>query len=219
MTTLASSRLRQLAQSSAAQKEAALEHCELCSEVIPPEHRHLIDLESRELLCACRACSILFDRKAAGGKHYRLVPDRRLRLDGFDLDDVSWADLRIPVDMAFFFRLGQEDRMVALYPSPAGPTESLLELDSWEDLERRNPVLRTLEPDVEALLVNRARGERDHYLVPIDDPFRLVALIRTSWRGLTGGKEVWERIEGFFEELSGKSKATEANREGTSWEA
>lgn len=219
MTTLASSRLRQLAQSSAAQKKVALEQCELCSEVIPPEHRHLLDLESRELMCACRACTILFDRKAAGGKHYQLVPDRRLRLAGFDLDDASWADLRIPVEMAFFFRLGKDDRMVALYPSPAGPTESLLELDSWEDLERRNPILRTLEPDVEALLVNRARGAREHYLVPIDDPFRLVAVIRSNWRGLTGGKEVWERIEGFFEELSNKAKATQVNREGASWEA
>jgi hypothetical protein len=219
MTTLATSRLRQLAQRSAAQTQAALEQCELCSELIPPEHRHLIDLDSRELLCACRACTILFDRKAAGGKHYRLVPDRRLRLEGFELDDVSWAELRIPVDMAFFFRLGNEDRMVALYPSPAGPTESLLELDSWEDLERHNPVLRTLEPDVEALLVNRARGARQHYLVPIDDPFRLVAVIRSNWRGLTGGKEVWERIEGFFEELASKAKTTQSNREGTSWEA
>jgi len=213
MTTLASSRLRQLARSSAAEREAELERCELCSEPIPPEHRHLLDLDTRELMCACRACSLLFDRRAAGGKHYQLVPDRRLRLDDFDLDDAAWADLRIPVEMAFFLRLGREDRMVALYPSPAGPTESLLELDSWEDIERRNPVLETLEPDVEALLVNRARGARQHYLVPIDDPFRLVALIRTSWRGLSGGKEVWEQIEGFFAELSGKAKASNSNEE------
>jgi hypothetical protein len=219
VTTLATSRLRQLARSSAAQTEAALERCELCGEPIAPEHRHLLDLESRELMCSCRACSILFDRKAAGGSHFRLVPDRRLRLDGFDLDDASWAELRIPVDMAFFFRLGREDRMVALYPSPAGPTESLLELDSWQDLELRNPVLRTLEPDVEALLVNRARGAREHYLVPIEDPFRLVALIRTSWRGLTGGKEVWQQIEGFFVELSSRSKTIDNSGEGASWEA
>jgi Family of unknown function (DUF5947) len=219
VTTLASSRLRQLARSSAAEAEAALERCELCGEPIASEHRHLLDLESRELMCSCRACSILFDRKAAGGAHYRLVPDRRLRLNGFDLDDASWAELRIPVEMAFFFRLGREDRMVALYPSPAGPTESLLELDSWQDLELRNPVLRTLEPDVEALLVNRARGAREHYLVPIDDPFRLVALIRTSWRGLTGGKEVWQQIEGFFAELASKSKTIDKSGEGASWEA
>jgi hypothetical protein len=217
MTTLATSRLRRLARSSAAEREAELERCELCSEPIPSEHRHLLDLGTRELMCACRACSLLFDRRAAGGKHYRLVPDRRLRLDGFDLDDAAWADLRIPVEMAFFFRLGQEDRMVALYPSPAGPTESLLEFDSWEDIERRNPVLATLEPDVEALLVNRARGAREHYLVPIEDPFRLVALIRTSWRGLTGGKEVWDGIEGFFAELSSRAKAINANGEEAAW--
>jgi uncharacterized protein DUF5947 len=213
MTTLATSRLRKLARSSAAEREAELERCELCSELIAPDHRHLIDLETRELMCACRACTILFDRRAAGGKHYRLVPDRRLRLEDFDLDDAAWADLRIPVEMAFFFRLGREDRMVALYPSPAGPTESLLELDSWEDIERRNPLLTSLDTDVEALLVNRARGARDHYLVPIEDPFRLVALIRTNWRGLTGGKEVWEQIDGFFAELSGKAKTAKANGE------
>jgi hypothetical protein len=217
--TLASSRLRRLARSSAAEREAQLELCELCGEPLPAEHRHLLDLESRELMCACRACTILFDRRAAGGAHYRLVPDRRWRLEGFALDDVDWADLRIPVEMAFFFRLGAEDRMVALYPSPAGPTESLLELDSWEDIERANPVVRELETDVEALLVNRARGARDHYLVPIEDPFRLVALIRTRWRGLTGGKEVWEEIDGFFEGLSRKAKTVQSNAEEASWEA
>jgi hypothetical protein len=221
MTAVASSRLRQLARSSAAERETQLERCELCGEPIPPEHRHLVDLNTRELMCACRACKILFDRPAAGGGHYRLVPERRLRLDDFQLDDVAWANLRIPVDMAFFFRLGAEDRMVALYPSPMGPTESLLELDSWEDLERDNPVLQSLEPDVEALLVNRAHGERAHYLVPIDDPFRLVALIRTRWRGLTGGKEVWEEIKGFFEQLSEKaepiSSTTHIDREEASW--
>jgi Family of unknown function (DUF5947) len=211
------SRLLELARGGAAEREEQLERCELCSEPIPSEHRHLLDLETRELLCACRACSLLFDRKAAGGKHFRLVPDRRLRLEGFELDDAAWESLRIPVEMAFFFRFGQEDRMVALYPSPAGPTESLLELESWEDIERRNPVLATLEADVEALLVNRARGVREHYLVPIEDPFRLVALIRSNWRGLTGGKEVWEQIEGFFEELSRKSKTIEANEEEVAW--
>ena len=220
--TLASSKLRRLAKSAAVQREAeaaaVVERCELCGEPVPPEHRHLLDLKTRELMCACQACKILFDRKAAGAGHYRLVPDRRLRLEDFELDDASWANLRIPVDMAFFFRMGEGGRMLALYPSPMGPTESLLELDTWEEIERANPVLRTLEPDVEALLVNRARGAREHYLLPIEDPFRLVALIRTRWRGLTGGKEVWEEIEGFFEALSRKSKR-HSDREEASWEA
>jgi hypothetical protein len=217
MSALASSRLRRLAQGATAEREAELERCELCGEPIPADHRHLLDLRTRELMCACQACRILFDRREAGEGHYRLVPDRRLYLEGFELDDASWAELRIPVEMAFFFRLGAEDRMVALYPSPMGPTESLLELDAWADIERRNPVLRTLEPDVEALLVNRSRGARDHYLVPIEDPFRLVALIRTRWRGLTGGKEVWDEIDRFFEELSRRSATVHTDREEAQW--
>jgi hypothetical protein len=59
----------------------------------------------------------------------------------------------------------------------------------------------TLEPDVEALLVNRAQGAHEHWIVPIDDCFRLVGVIRTHWKGLTGGREVWQRIPAFFEEL------------------
>jgi hypothetical protein len=214
----AASRLRQVVRAAAAPLQTADERCELCSEPIPPEHRHLLDLDSRQLLCACRACTLLFDRRAAGGGHFRLVPDRRLRIDDFELDDVAWAELRIPVEMAFFFRRGDEGRVAAYYPSPAGATESLLELDAWEAIERANPVLRDLEPDVEALLVNRARGARQHFVVPIDDCYRLVGLIRTTWRGLSGGAEVWKGIESFYDGLSGKARATTAGREESTWQ-
>jgi hypothetical protein len=135
-----------------------------------------------------------------------LVPDRRLRLDGFVLEDSRWDALRIPVEMAFFFHSTRHERVVALYPSPAGPTESLLELKAWQDIERDNPVLESMEHDVEALLVNRAKGKREYFLVPVEDPYRLVAMIRTNWRGFSGGKEVWEKIDTFFGELSAKSK-------------
>ena len=211
--SLASSRLRRLAQSASQEREAALERCELCGEVIPADHRHLLDLQSRELMCACQACKILFDRKEAGVGHYRLVPDRRLRIEGFRLEDEDWAALEIPVDMAFFFHSTRDERVSAFYPSPAGPTESLLRLDAWQDIERANPVLLSLEPDVEALLVNRARGARQHFIVPIEDPYRLVALIRSRWRGLTGGQEVWEGIEGFFAELAEGARTVANDRQ------
>jgi uncharacterized protein DUF5947 len=213
---LSSSRLRQLAQRAADERQAAQERCELCGEPIPAQHRHLLDLKSGDLMCACQACKILFDRKAAGAGHYRLVPDRRLRIEDFRLDDESWAALEIPVDMAFFFHSTRAERVSAFYPSPAGPTESLLRFDAWKDIEEANPILRSLEPDVEALLVNRARGAREYFLVPIDDPYRLVALIRGRWRGLTGGQEVWEEIEGFFAGLSqGAKTVTTDQEEGT----
>lgn len=203
------SRLATLARTAGAEREAAAqpppdpqeERCELCSEPIPSEHRHLLDLDSRQLLCACRACALLFDRDAAGGEHYRLIGDRRLRLDGFQLDDALWDQLRIPVEMAFFFGHSGVGRTMAFYPSPMGPTESLLELEAWSRLEAANPVLAGLAPDVEALLVNRTRGRRGHWIVPLDDCYRLVALIRTRWKGLGGGSEVWRAVDDFFADL------------------
>jgi hypothetical protein len=199
MSALDSPRLASLAQRP--EQEPNGERCELCGEPIPAAHRHLLDLASRELLCSCRACSLLFDRDAAGGGHYRLVPDRRLRLAAFELDDLAWERLRIPVDMAFFFRNSAEGRVMAFYPSPMGPTESLLELSTWDELERVNPVLLEMEPDVEALLVNRARGARQQWLVPIEDCYALVGVIRTRWRGFSGGREVWQEIDRFLTRL------------------
>ena len=211
MSTLASPRLRALAQRSAQAREAAQGRCELCAEPIGAQHRHLLDLSTRQMMCACRACALLFDRRAAGAGHYRLVPDRRLALVDFDLDDVAWEELRIPVDMAFFFLDSRARRVVALYPGPMGATESLLELESWDAIEAANPLLSTLEADVEALLVNRARGARQQWLVPIDDCYSLAGLIRTRWRGLTGGREVWEEIGRFFEELDRRSRPASAH--------
>jgi hypothetical protein len=167
----------------------------------------VLDLQTRAVLCACRPCSLLFDREAAGGGHYRLIPERRVALDDLELSDVDWEQLQIPVDMAFFFHSSVAGRVMAFYPSPMGATESQLELDAWSQLEADNPVLAELEPDVEALLVNRARGARRQWLVPIDDCYRLVAVIRTRWRGFTGGKEVWLELGRFFDDLDRRSRS------------
>jgi Family of unknown function (DUF5947) len=202
--TLASSRLRRLAQRPPAAKPAD-EHCDLCGERIAPDHRHLLDLDTRELSCACRACALLFDRRAAGGGRLRLVPDRRIHLIDFRLSDATWEELRVPVDIVFFFYSSRDGRVLAFYPGPMGATESLLGLEAWQEVAAANPLLREMDADVEALLVDRARGARRHWLVPIDDCFRLVGLIRARWRGLTGGREVWDELERFFAELDRRS--------------
>ena len=182
------------------------EQCEFCSERIPTRHRHLLEIANREMHCVCQACSILFDKQQASVGKYRLIPDRRLHLTNFVMSDVEWENLRIPVGMAFLFHDTPAERVSAFYPSPAGATESLLTFAAWHELEANNPILNTLVPDVEALLVNRARGARQYFLVPIDDCYRLVALIRTRWRGLSGGQEVWQEIAQFFALLKEKSR-------------
>ena len=194
------------------QKQAAPESCEMCSEPIPPEHRHLLNVSTREIICVCRPCSILFDKEAASEGKYRLIPDRRLSIEDFEMSDVQWAGLRIPVDMAFFFYSTPVERVAAFYPSPMGHTESLLNMGAWEELETHNPVLKGMERDAEALLVNRSRGAREHFLVPIDECYSLVGLIRIHWKGLSGGRGVWEEIDRFFEVLKRRSK--KVGREG-----
>ena len=185
---------------------ASEEACDLCAARGDVHEVPMVGIE-RRLLCVCRACKILFDRGGAGGGNLRLVPERRRALEDFALDDASWTALRIPVDMAFFFHSTAAGRVVALYPSPMGATESQLELDAWAQIEADNPVLGELETDVEALLVSRARNMREHWLVPVNDCYELVGVIRTRWRGLSGGSEVWEDIDRFFDDLRSKEAA------------
>ncbi len=186
------------------------ERCDLCGQVIPPKHRHLLEVATRQVVCVCQACSILFDQRAASQGVYRLIPERRLELPDFQMTEAQWESLRIPVGIAFFVDNTPDDRVVAYYPSPMGATQSLLRLETWTELVSANPILWTLERDVEALLVNRSRGARQSYVVPIDECFMLIGLIRTNWRGLSGGREVWDEIGRFFEGLSSRSKVAHA---------
>jgi hypothetical protein len=72
-------------------------------------------------------------------------------------------------------------------------------------LAEANPVLRELEPDVEALLVNRVGETREVYRVGVDLCYHLAGLIRLHWRGLAGGQAVWEEISRFFVGLKERS--------------
>jgi hypothetical protein len=69
-----------------------------------------------------------------------------------------------------------------------------------------------MTPHVEAVLLNSARGARDCWLVPIDDCYRLVAVIRQHWKGLSGGRDVWPAVGEFF---AGLARQHAAPRRGT----
>ncbi len=186
-------------------RRADIEHCELCSAELAPAHQHLLDLSSRQLVCSCDACAILFSGE--GAARYRRVPRRIRFLPDFRLTDAQWDSLLIPINLAFFYRDSASGQIVALYPSPAGATESLLALEAWEDLAAENPILRELEPDVEALLVSRGEGAQECFRAPIDECYRLVGIVRTHWRGLSGGPAVREEIRRFFADLQERAHA------------
>ncbi len=191
------------------------ERCEMCGVQVGAGHQHLMEPASRRLLCACEACAILFVSPA--GAKFRRVPRRIRLLTDFRLSDAQWNSLMIPINIAFFFHSTPGEQVVTYYPSPAGATESLLPLEAWNDIVYENPVLNSMEPDVEALLVNRLGQTRgysggEYYLLPIDECYRLVGLLRTNWRGLSGGAEVWREIGKFFEGLKEKARSSRVAR-------
>jgi hypothetical protein len=175
------------------------ERCDLCDAELAPDHSHLVELAGRRLRCACEPCAILFGNQSAA--RYRRVPRRAQLLAGFRLEDVQWEELNLPINLAFFLHSTPAGRVVALYPSPAGATEALPSPEAWQALVEGNPVLRELEPDVEALLVNRLGPTPEYYRVGVDRCYELVGLIRSHWRGLSGGTAVWEEIGRFFTAL------------------
>lgn len=186
------------------------EWCELCGAGVPTDHRHLIHLDERRLLCACETCWSV----RSGDAHFRPAGVRTEWLAGFELPDEAWASFGIPIGLAFFMRTGDPDRVVAFYPSPAGATESEIDAGSWERVREMNSALERLEPDSEALIVNRMADPHQHAIAPIDDCYRLVGMIKSSWEGISGGTGPELAISQFFAELRVKGFTRAGDRGG-----
>ncbi len=189
-------------------RDRPMERCELCGAGLGAEHEHLIEPANRRLVCACQACAILFSGQE--GQRYKRVPRRVRFLPEFRMTDGQWDSLLVPINMAFFFASSTAAKMLAVYPSPAGATESQLPLETWDQIVADNPELLGMEQDVDALLVNRLGAGRgfpvnQYFLLPIDECFKLVGLVRTHWRGLSGGEELWRALQTYFDSLAAKA--------------
>lgn len=182
------------------------ERCDYCATQLGPDHGHLIELAARRILCACRPCYIVFEPSGAAQGRYRPIPTRYRQIATFAIDDAQWDALQVPIGLAFFFFNSLEKKMVAFYPSPAGATESLLSLDTWDEIAAQYPEFAALEADVEAIVIQRAREVSRCFIVPIDAAYELVGLIRTTWRGFDGGQEAHAGIERYFEKLRERSR-------------
>ncbi len=194
-------RLRRLAQarppappSAAAPSE---DHCDLCGVSIDAEHRHLLHLVDRRILCSCEPCFAM----RAGDAELRPAGTRVQLLGDFVLDDDLWAKFQIPIGLAFFLVRERGQGVVALYPSPAGATESELHLAAWDELVAANPVVSELEADVEALIVDRMSDPPRHAIVPIDRCYELVGMIKSRWEGISGGRAIDDAVAEFFGSL------------------
>jgi hypothetical protein len=200
------------------------EHCEFCATATPASHGHVADLEQSSLMCACRACYLLFTHPGASGTapgggrgmtggRYRAVPDRYLRDLSRPISAAEWDELQIPVGLAFFLYRSHPAGLGCFYPSPAGATECALDLPAWQRLAAAHPLLTEAEPDVEAVLIHSGNaaepGDRaavEYYIVPIDACYELAGRMRMLWRGFDGGSEARASIGEFLASVRRRAK-------------
>jgi uncharacterized protein DUF5947 len=183
--------------------------CGLCAQEIGNRHHHVVEIGVRGVLCACTGCAILF-RHSAPTARYRTVPDRVHRDPTFVLTPQRWAELGMPVGLAFCFRDSKSARPIVCFPGPAGLVDAELGDDAWRVLASVSPLVADLEDDVEALLVHGARGaERmSCRLVPISVAYELVTRLRRHWQGFTGGEGAERELEAFWKELEKRDGAS-----------
>ncbi|MBV9154871.1 MAG: hypothetical protein JO097_01320, partial [Acidobacteriaceae bacterium] len=153
---------------------------------------------------------------SSGETKYRRVPRDIRTLNGFALSDQAWNSLGIPIGLAFIYRSSISDQMLAVYPSPAGPTETALDQEAWDEIIAENPGVAKLACDVEALLINRMNGAREYFCVPIDECYRLTGIVRKYWRGFSGGEEGWAQITQFFGHLKERAYSEVVSPKGMS---
>ena len=177
------------------------EACDLCGIGIPEDHRHLLALVERRIVCACEACWAM----RSGEGDYRPTGNRTLWLPGLDIPDDLWASFQIPIGLAFFMESTVTACVVAMYPSPGGATESELHFETWNRMLKLNPVLDGLEPDIEGLIANRLVDPPLYVIAPIDRCYALTGTVKAHWEGISGGSGVHEAVERFFAELRAKA--------------
>ena len=124
-----------------------------------------------------------------------------MSLHDFQLPDDLWAEFRIPIGLAFLFVSSVAGQVTAFYPSPAGATESELDLGAWQELVAANPVLATLELDAEALIVNRLADPPQFLIAPIDRCYGLVGLVKLRWEGINGGSNLRTAVVAYLNAL------------------
>jgi hypothetical protein len=192
------SKLRRIAH---APPPAEVERCAFCGTALKEDHRHLVDRKAMKFMCTCEMCLITLSESTK----YTPIPQRILPLPDFIMTDLLWSDFLIPVNMAFFVIRPNHHGAVAYYPAATGATESQLRMDAWDQLVLQNPILHDLVPDLEALLINRLGDEAQYFIVPIDQCYKLIGKIRTTWQGIFGGTDVNKVIDDFFLHLQKSS--------------
>ena len=170
------------------------------------EHSHLVEPASRQLVCSCDACSILFS-----GQQSRAIStgsQRRRVLAG------------LPTDRCPMGRSTSTDQPGLFHDKHAGRPRARLLPESGRG-HRIAPGARGLarlgggEPDPRPTRAGcrSTPGQSDEQGSrvlprPIDECYKLVGLIRANWRGLSGGSGSLGGSGQFFTRLKKRSRST-----------
>ena len=174
------------------------QQCEMCAAPLAGVQRHLLDLAHHTFLSICTACAQAFGPRGVNAGLYRLIPTRHLALLDFQATDDLWTG---PVKGICLLRNSETGSVLAVYLDSPGVRESVFDRDRWQTLRTANPLLESLEPDVETLLLQRIGPAPSAYIVPIDTCVRLIGLLEDHRRKQVGKQEIWRAVGAFFVDL------------------
>src|SRR5579872_3961099 len=100
-----------------ARQRRSVEQCEFCALPLGPEHRHLLEVAARKIVCACDPCALRFENVIG---RWKLIPRNIRLLTEFQMTDAQWDALALPINLVYFFLSTPDGKPVAMYPSPAG---------------------------------------------------------------------------------------------------
>jgi hypothetical protein len=120
--------------------DQASERCDLCGLSIADDHRHLLALVERRIVCSCEACWAM----RAGEGDYRPTGNRTVWLPGLDVPDDLWASFQIPIGLAFFMQSTVWRAWSRCTPARRAPPSQAALRDVARRMVELNPVLDDL---------------------------------------------------------------------------
>lgn len=184
--------------------------CAFCQSSTAAHYRHLLDVPSRKILCACQQCASHVEPLE---ENFKLIPTTARRLSDFQMTDYQWDGLSLPINLAFFYRDNLSGEMAVVYPQPDGLVKDTLSNAQWAVLEEENPALAEMQADIEALLVNRVGFARDYFIAPVDQCHELADRLLLRWRQGPDGEQAWGEIHEFFTALRKEAEIQPNNTE------
>jgi hypothetical protein len=182
--------------------------CELCAGPLEHEHRHVVEVRARRILCACDPCALLFAGPST--RRFRTIPEHVRRETPFTAQE-AWDALGL-ADGSFVLFGSGDQRWIAVEPCATGGAERVLDPVRWHAVWTRSELARAVASDVEALIVRRGR-QVEAFAAPVDRCYGLTGAMRRRWHGEDGGADARAALETFFEALGRDSEPLPTHQE------